>query len=64
MLLDRTPVDQLDFASPLPGLGGKVGFDATRPFPHTPNFTRARVKPASLDGLDIDVPEIKVPEIR
>jgi 4-hydroxy-3-polyprenylbenzoate decarboxylase len=30
MLLDRTPVDQLDFASPLPGLGGKVGFDATR----------------------------------
>ena len=45
-------------------LGSKVGFDATRPFPHTPNFTRARVKPASLDGLDIDVPEIKVPEIR
>ena len=39
-------------------LGSKVGFDATRPFPHTPNFTRARVKPASLDGLDIDVPEI------
>jgi 2,5-furandicarboxylate decarboxylase 1 len=45
-------------------LGAKVGFDATRPFPHTPNFTRARVKPTSLDGLDIDVPEIKVPEIR
>ena len=30
MLLERTPVDQLDFASPLEGLGGKVGFDATR----------------------------------
>lgn len=30
MVLERTPVDQLDFASPLEGLGGKVGFDATR----------------------------------
>lgn len=40
-------------------LGAKVGFDATRPFPHTPNFTRARVKPATLDGLDIAMPEIR-----
>ncbi|MDP2133551.1 MAG: UbiD family decarboxylase [Sulfuritalea sp.] len=40
-------------------LGSKVGFDATRPFPHTPNFDRARVRAASLDGLDIDVPEIR-----
>lgn len=30
MLVDRTPMDQLDFASPIEGLGGKVGFDATR----------------------------------
>jgi 4-hydroxy-3-polyprenylbenzoate decarboxylase len=30
MLIDRTPIDQLDFASPLEGLGGKLGFDATR----------------------------------
>lgn len=29
MVLDRTPVDQLDFASPLEGLGGKLGIDAT-----------------------------------
>jgi 4-hydroxy-3-polyprenylbenzoate decarboxylase len=29
VLLDRTPVDYLDFASPLPGLGGKLGLDAT-----------------------------------
>lgn len=29
MLIDRTPIDQLDFASPLEGLGGKLGFDAT-----------------------------------
>ncbi|RUW31828.1 UbiD family decarboxylase, partial [Mesorhizobium sp. M1E.F.Ca.ET.041.01.1.1] len=30
MKLDRTPMDSLDFASPLEGLGGKIGFDATR----------------------------------
>lgn len=28
--IGRTPVDQLDFASPLEGLGGKLGIDATR----------------------------------
>jgi 4-hydroxy-3-polyprenylbenzoate decarboxylase len=30
LLADRTTIDQLDFASPLEGLGGKIGFDATR----------------------------------
>lgn len=30
MKLDRTPIDSLDFASSLEGLGGKIGFDATR----------------------------------
>ncbi len=30
MLAERTPIDQLDFASLLEGLGGKAGFDATR----------------------------------
>ncbi|MBC2859095.1 UbiD family decarboxylase [Stappia sp. 28M-7] len=29
MLLDRTPMDYLDFASPLEGLAGKIGLDAT-----------------------------------
>ena len=28
-LIDRTPIDYLDFASPLPGLGSKMGIDAT-----------------------------------
>ncbi|MEF2070794.1 UbiD family decarboxylase [Consotaella aegiceratis] len=27
--MDRTPIDHLDFASPLEGLGGKLGIDAT-----------------------------------
>lgn len=29
MILDRTPMDYLDFASPLEGLAGKIGIDAT-----------------------------------
>jgi 4-hydroxy-3-polyprenylbenzoate decarboxylase len=29
MLLERTPMDYLDFASPEAGLAGKIGFDAT-----------------------------------
>ena len=29
MVLDRTPMDYLDFASPLEGLAGKLGIDAT-----------------------------------
>ena len=40
-------------------LGSKVGFDATRPFPHTPNFTRARVREASLEGLDIALRDVR-----
>ena len=30
VILTDTPIDVLDFASPLPGLGGKLGIDATR----------------------------------
>jgi 4-hydroxy-3-polyprenylbenzoate decarboxylase len=30
LVAERTPIDQLDFASPLEGLGGKLGLDATR----------------------------------
>jgi 4-hydroxy-3-polyprenylbenzoate decarboxylase len=29
LLVDRTPIDYLDFASPVSGLGGKMGLDAT-----------------------------------
>jgi 4-hydroxy-3-polyprenylbenzoate decarboxylase len=32
-LVDRTPIDYLDFASPLAGLGGKMGLDATHKWP-------------------------------
>jgi 4-hydroxy-3-polyprenylbenzoate decarboxylase len=29
MVIDRTPMDYLDFASPIEGLAGKLGIDAT-----------------------------------
>jgi 4-hydroxy-3-polyprenylbenzoate decarboxylase len=29
MITERTPIDYLDFASPVSGLGGKLGIDAT-----------------------------------
>jgi len=29
LLVENTPIDYLDFASPRPGLGGKMGIDAT-----------------------------------
>ncbi|ASY60780.1 UbiD family decarboxylase [Sinorhizobium sp. CCBAU 05631] len=32
-ILNDTPIDYLDFASPKPGLGGKLGLDATRKLP-------------------------------
>ena len=33
VLVDRTPIDSLDFASPVSGLGGKMGLDATSKLP-------------------------------
>ena len=32
-LVENTPIDYLDFASPVSGLGGKMGFDATNKWP-------------------------------
>ncbi len=33
VLVDNTPIDYLDFASPVSGLGGKLGWDATNKLP-------------------------------
>ena len=33
VLVDQTPIDYLDFASPVSGLGGKMGLDATSKWP-------------------------------
>jgi 4-hydroxy-3-polyprenylbenzoate decarboxylase len=31
--IENTPIDYLDFASPVSGLGSKIGFDATNKWP-------------------------------
>jgi 4-hydroxy-3-polyprenylbenzoate decarboxylase len=33
VLVDNTPIDYLDFASPVAGLGSKMGIDATNKMP-------------------------------
>ena len=33
VIIENTPIDYLDFASPVSGLGSKIGFDATVKFP-------------------------------
>ncbi|MCB1979923.1 MAG: 3-octaprenyl-4-hydroxybenzoate decarboxylase, partial [Burkholderiaceae bacterium] len=33
MLIEHTPIDYLDFASPVSGLGSKMGMDATNKWP-------------------------------
>lgn len=37
VLVDNTPIDYLDFASPVSGLGGKMGMDATNKWPGETN---------------------------
>ena len=37
LLVDQTPIDYLDFASPVSGLGGKMGLDATNKWPGETN---------------------------
>jgi len=36
-VVENTPIDYLDFASPVSGLGGKIGFDATNKMPGETN---------------------------
>jgi len=48
VLVENTPIDYLDFASPQPGLGGKMGIDATRKIP--PETAREWGTPASVDA--------------
>lgn len=37
VIIENTPIDYLDFASPVPGLGSKIGFDATHKWPGETN---------------------------
>ena len=47
MLVENTPIDYLDFASPVAGLGSKLGIDATNKWPG--ETSRVWSKPIRLD---------------
>ena len=46
-MIDHTPIDYLDFASPVSGLGSKIGFDATNKLSGESNRTWGR--PITMD---------------
>jgi 4-hydroxy-3-polyprenylbenzoate decarboxylase len=47
--IENTPIDYLDFASPVSGLGSKIGFDATNKWPGETN--REWGKPIVMDSV-------------
>jgi 4-hydroxy-3-polyprenylbenzoate decarboxylase len=47
LIVENTPIDYLDFASPVSGLGGKMGLDATNKWPT--ETTRPWGKPITMD---------------
>jgi 4-hydroxy-3-polyprenylbenzoate decarboxylase len=47
LIVDNSPIDYLDFASPVSGLGSKIGLDATHKWPGETN--RAWGRPISMD---------------
>ncbi len=47
-LVENTPIDYLDFASPVSGLGGKLGFDATSKWPG--ETSREWGRPIAMDA--------------
>ncbi len=48
-LIDRTPIDYLDFASPISGLGSKMGLDATHKWQGETNREWGRVATMSRE---------------
>ncbi len=52
MLLENTPMDYLDFASPQPGLAGKMGIDATTKIESETNRQWGEVMQTSAKDMD------------
>ena len=61
--LDETPIDYLDFASPVAGLGSKMGIDATNKWPAetTRNWGKAiTMDPAVTERVEALWRELKL----
>jgi 4-hydroxy-3-polyprenylbenzoate decarboxylase len=63
-LVENTPIDYLDFASPQSGLGGKVGLDATNKWPPETSREWGRkigMDPAVIEKIDKLWPSLGLP---
>ena len=60
-LVENTPIDYLDFASPESGLGGKMGLDATNKLP--PETSRAWGRKIAMDPSIVDTVTEKWPRL-
>jgi 4-hydroxy-3-polyprenylbenzoate decarboxylase len=63
-VIENTPIDYLDFASPVSGLGSKIGLDATTKFPGETNREwgrEIRMDQAVIDKVDAMWSELGLP---
>jgi 4-hydroxy-3-polyprenylbenzoate decarboxylase len=60
-VIENTPIDYLDFASPEPGLGGKIGLDATNKIP--PETSREWGRPLRMNDDTIELVTEKWPQL-
>ena len=63
-MIENTPIDYLDFASPVSGLGSKVGLDATNKWPPETNREwgeKIRMDQDVIDKIDRIWPELGLP---
>jgi len=63
-VIENTPIDYLDFASPVSGLGSKIGLDATDKFPGETNREwgrQIRMDQAVIDKVDAIWSELGLP---
>jgi 4-hydroxy-3-polyprenylbenzoate decarboxylase len=63
-VIENTPIDYLDFASPESGLGGKIGLDATNKWPPETKRDWGRkihMQPAVVDAVTAMWPRLGLP---
>jgi 4-hydroxy-3-polyprenylbenzoate decarboxylase len=63
-VIENTPIDYLDFASPVSGLGSKIGLDATTKFPGETNREwgrQIRMDQAVIEKVDAMLSELGLP---
>jgi len=63
-LIENTPIDYLDFASPVSGLGSKIGLDATNKWPPETNREwgeKIRMEQDIIDKIDRLWPDLGLP---